>query len=160
VKHRTEAIDEKVFEYEPTDADTFESLPDGSYVRRIYSGVELREREQRGVDEFRAWLVETGKEAPLGMTDHHNFDLRFLNLSNYNNELAYKELWLNDKWMREHLAPLLEDPGKYLKLANSGAIYAYRRDKAMKPIIVMNIRKMLDLWMSYEEIEFLNDFVM
>ena len=53
----------------------------------------LTEDEQRGVDEFRAWLAETGKPIPLGMTDDHNFDLRFLNHSGYNHEVAYKELW-------------------------------------------------------------------
>jgi len=47
--------------------------------------------------------------------------------------------------MREHLVPLFEDPGKYLKLANTGAIYSYKRDKNYKPIIVFNIRKMIDV---------------
>ena len=46
LRFRTEEINEKVKAYEPTDADIYESLPDGSYVRRIYSGMELREREQ------------------------------------------------------------------------------------------------------------------
>jgi len=55
--------------------------------------VTLTEDEQRGVDEFRAWLAETAKPIPLGMTDDHNFDLRFLNHSGYNHELAYTELW-------------------------------------------------------------------
>ena len=62
--------------------------------------------------------------------------------------------------MREHLVPLFENPGKYLKFANQGAIYIYKRDKTMKPIIVMNIRKMIDINMQYDEIEILNDFVM
>jgi len=62
--------------------------------------------------------------------------------------------------MREHLVPLFENPGKYLKFANQGAIYSYKRDKTMKPIIVMNIRKMIDINMQYDEIEILNDFVM
>ena len=87
-------------------------------MRRIYSGMKLKEREQRGVDEFRAWLAETGRPVPLGMTDDHNFDLRFLNLSDYDHEVAYTELLQNDKWMREHLVPLFENPGKYLKFAN------------------------------------------
>ena len=45
LRFRTEEINEKVKAYEPTDADIYESLPDGSYVRRLYSGMELRERE-------------------------------------------------------------------------------------------------------------------
>ena len=118
VKFRAEEINEKVKAYEPTDRDIYENLANDVYMRRIYSGMKLREREQRGVEEFRAWLVETGKEIPLGMTDHHYFDLRFLNLSDYDHEIAYKELWLNDKWLRERIIPLFEDPGKYLKLAN------------------------------------------
>ena len=58
-------------------------------MRRIYSGMKLKEREQSGVDEFRAWLAETGRPVPLGMTDDHNFDLRFLNLSDYDHEVTY-----------------------------------------------------------------------
>ena len=81
-------------------------------------------------------------------------------MGDYDNELAYEELLTADKWLREHLVPLFEDPGKYLEFAQTGALYGYKRDIGMKPIIIMNIRKMIDIGLSYDEIETLNDLVM
>ena len=40
----------------PEDEDKFETIKDGSFVRRVYYKQQLREREQRGVNEFREWV--------------------------------------------------------------------------------------------------------
>ena len=76
---------------------------------------------------------------PRGLTDVHNFDLRSLyevlqyhrhehrSLETSQLQAAYDHLIDNDKWIRERLVPLLEDPGEALESCKKGVIYGYKR---------------------------------
>ena len=114
IKYRTQEISDEVMAFEPEEDDKFETISDGSYVRRVYYKQELRERERQGVDEFREWARANNKPVPEGMLDDHNYELRFLNLNNYNNEKALDEMIQNDAWMRESALARFEDPGERL----------------------------------------------
>ena len=50
--------------FEPNEEDKFETISNGSYVRRVYYKQQLREREQQGVDEFRQWAKANNKPVP------------------------------------------------------------------------------------------------
>ena len=80
------------------------------------------------------------------MNDGHNYDLRFLNLNDYDNAKAYQEMVENVEFMANTQIPLIEDPGTAGDLLKSGAVYGYRRatKMGMEPIIVLNIRHALD----------------
>ena len=80
------------------------------------------------------------------LNDGHNYDLRFLNLLDYDNVKAYREMLQNIEYIRDVQVPLMEDPGPVFDLIESGAIYGYKRGKLGKePIIILNVRKALDL---------------
>ena len=81
------------------------------------------------------------------MNDGHNYDLRFLNLIDYDNVKAYGEMLQNIEFIRDVQIPLMEDtPGPILDLVATGAIYGYKRAKSgMEPILIVNVRKALDL---------------
>ena len=64
------------------------------------------------------------------MNDGHNYDLRFLNLIDYDNVKAYGEMLQNIEFIRDVQIPLMEDPGPaILDLVATGAIYGYKRAK-------------------------------
>lgn len=84
---------------------------------------------------------------PLGfLNDGHNYDLRYLNLLNYDNVAAYREMQQNIDFVQNNQIPLLEDPGPVGDLIASGAMYGYKRatKMGMEPILILNIRKALD----------------
>ena len=94
------------------------------------------------------------------MLDDHNYELRFLNLNDYNNEKALEEMIQNDKWMRESALARFEDPGWTMDVAVKGALYGYRRDKNMNPIIYINARRALDNGFGSDGIFNCVDFLM
>ena len=51
-------MNDRVRAYTPTEEDLYFTIEDGRYVNRLYSGVKLREFEQKKVKEFRDWLTE------------------------------------------------------------------------------------------------------
>ena len=63
------------------------------------------------------------------VNDGHNYDLRFLNLIDYDNAKAYDEMLQNIEFIRDVQIPLMEDPGPILDLVATGAIYGYKRAK-------------------------------
>merc|ERR1712012_144829 len=69
------------------------------------------------------WVKEQGLSLPLGYADEHNVDDRFL---------------------REDIIDLFDSFEEIRPLIERGYIYVNGRDKYMRPIIVMNVRKMID----------------
>ena len=79
------------------------------------------------------------------LNDGHNYDLRFLNLLDYDNVKAYREMLQNIEYIRDVQVPMMEDPSSFFELIESGAIYGYKRAKLGKePITILNVRKALD----------------
>ena len=64
IKYRTQEISDEVMAFEPNEEDKFETISNGSYVRRVYYKQHLREREKQGVDEFRQWVKANNKPVP------------------------------------------------------------------------------------------------
>ena len=50
------------------------------------------------------------------------------------------------------------DPTPYLAHLNNGVFYGYKRDMGMRPIIVINVRRMIDTKMEVEELVSMGDF--
>ena len=65
----------------------------------------------------------------------------------------------NDKWIRERLVPRLQDPGRALESCKKGVIYGYKRTESMSPIIIMNLRKVVDNGIDYDEFDDLVEFL-
>ena len=65
------------------DDEIFFTIPDGRYVNKLYSGIQLRELEATKVDEFKKWAAEKELSIPLGFLDGHNMALKYLNTVNF-----------------------------------------------------------------------------
>ena len=66
-----------------SDDEIFFNIPDGRYVNKLYSGIQLREFEATKVDEFKLWAAEKELSIPLGFLDEHNIALKYLNTVNF-----------------------------------------------------------------------------
>ena len=159
IKLRTEDLNEKVLTFEPTQNDIIFKVPNGREARKIYYKQELTERETQGLEEFNAWISENNLPMPIGMIDEHNFALRFLSDNNYNNQFAYDKLLENDRFMKEELLPRFKNPERFIEIMNKGVMYGYKRDKQMRPIWIVNIRKLFDAGLTNEELIEAQDFL-
>ena len=63
-------------------------------------------------------------------------------------------------WLRETMLPLIENPGRIRDLLQMGAMYGYRRDKNMSPILILNVRLALDSGFLAPEIAQSSNFLM
>ena len=73
-------LNDLVREFVPTEQEIYLTLPDGRYVNAIYAGVQLREHERTQLRLFHEWISTSKKEElPLGFSDGHHEELRFLN---------------------------------------------------------------------------------
>jgi len=74
-------------------------------------------------------------------------------------QATYDNLIDNDKWLREKLVPRLENPGRALELCKKGVVYGYKRTKSMSPIIIINLRKVVDNGVKEDELDEIIDFL-
>ena len=50
------------------------------------------------------------------------------------------------------------DPTPYMNHLNNGVFYGYKRDISMRPVIILNIRRMIDTKMETEPLQKMGDF--
>ena len=127
--------------YEPTEEELFITVSNGDYQRVIFNGRPLREKEQRELENFRQWLKDNNLELPPGYDDENRFSLRFLQCLKWNYQATYDEIYRHREW-RGNL------PLNYDALAHDlelGVVYGAGRDKSNRPIIVCNVRRMMDV---------------
>jgi len=122
-------MNDSVLAYEPSDeAELFQTLSDGRYIRRIFK-TELRDEERQKLDDFRAWVTDSGRELPLGYADEHNYDLRYLTQSNWDMEKAYEVIIENERFLREEMLPILDNFEDIRPFIEEGLLYANGRDR-------------------------------
>ena len=71
-------INDEVRDYEPTLEDQFFIIPSGDYQRILFQGLDLREREETHLNDFRSFLQVKGLTLPEGYDDENRLVLRFL----------------------------------------------------------------------------------
>ena len=97
---------------------------------------------------------------PTGFTDEHNYDLKFLNTMNYNHEKVYDEILENERLINEEVIQTMNSYEQLRELIDKGIIYGYGRDRKMRPIIIVNFRKLVDNNVDVDEFFKLNDFIL
>ena len=71
-------MNSQVQAYAPTLEDTFFIIPTGDYQRLIFTNMELREREETHLNDFRNFLKLKNLSLPAGYDDENRVCLRFL----------------------------------------------------------------------------------
>lgn len=54
--------------------------------------------------------------------------------------------------MKDEMLPQFKNPEKIAEIMNMGFIYSYGRDRSMRPIWIVNCRKLLDSGLSNAEL--------
>ena len=97
---------------------------------------------------------------PTGFTDEHNYDLKFLNTMNYNHEKVYDEILENERLINEEVIQTMNSYETLRELIDKGILYGYGRDKKMRPIFIVNFRRLVDSAIEVDEFFKLNDYIM
>ena len=88
---------------------------------------------------------------PTGFTDEHNYDLRFLNTMSYNHEKVYAKILENERLINEEVIQTMNSYEKLRELIDKGILYGYGRDKKLRPIFIVNFRRLVDNNVGVEE---------
>ena len=82
---------------------------------------------------------------PAGYDDDLGMFLRYLQCEKYDCDKAMQEIIEHDEWQRKTFPINPEGAGgpSWYGLMNSGFIYVAKRDKKGRPIIVINVEKLI-----------------
>ena len=141
--------------FEPTLDDVFIILPSGDYQRMLFSGHELREREQTHMNDFREWLKTRELTLPDGYDDANMVVLRFLQGLKWDYQKTYDGIIEHSQWKKDLVISGYETFKQDLEL---GVLYGCRRDIKMHPIIIINVRRMIDSKIDLDRLVTMGDF--
>ena len=103
--------------------------------------MELREREETHLNDFRNFLTSKNLSLPAGYDDENRVCLRFLQGCKWDYQKSYDGIIEHAEWSSKVNVTNIDPVLNYL---NSGFLYAYKRDKNLRPIIIVNVRKIID----------------
>ena len=112
----------------------------------MFESVDLREREEEELDKFRDFCKENNITIPQGYDDEKRFVLRVLQGKKFKHDITAGEILSHAEW-KEKTYPLQYDPVK--QMLSEGVIYGHKRDKQMRPVIIVNCAKILEREVSF-----------
>jgi hypothetical protein len=146
---------DEVRAYEPTLEDQFFIIPSGDYQRLIFSELSLREREETHLNDFRNFLKAKDLTLPAGYDDETRNVLRFLQGLKWDYQRTYDEVCEHAEWRAKVNVTDITPVKAGLE---SGMLYAYKRDKNMRPIVVVNVRRVIEAKIDIEALIEVVDF--
>lgn len=135
--------------------DTFFIITSGDYQRLIFNGLPLREREETHLNDFRNFLKLKNLTLPPGYDDENRVVLRFLQGLHWDYQKSYDQILEHAEWAAK---VNISDITPFKDYLNAGFLYAYRRDKNMRPIIIVNVRKIIDSGIQIEPLVAVCDY--
>ena len=96
--------------------------------------MELREREESQIEAFREYCKENNIEIPAGYDDESRYILRILQGKKWKYDVCAQEIQAHSEW-KTATYPLQYDPVK--DILQQGIIYGFKRDKCMRPVIIV-----------------------
>jgi hypothetical protein len=128
-------------DFEPSSAQQFLSLKDGSYQRLIFTEIDLREKEETHLEQFREYCTQNQITIPEGYDDDNRFLLRILQGKKWKYDAAAAAVIEHNEWKVANM-PLQFEPLK--DMLNKGVIYGAGRDMQFRPVIIVNCVKILE----------------
>ena len=133
-------MNDEVKEYDADLEDIFFVIPSGDYQRIVFQGCDLREREETHLTDFRNFLKVKNLVLPEGYDDENRLVLRFLQGLKWDYQKTYDEILEHHTWrMSQDL-----DYEHFREDLELGVVYGVRRDKNMRPVVIINVRRMID----------------
>ena len=133
----------------------------GTKQRLIYAAPqELEEEEETPVEHFIEWLNQLNYQLPDEYWTEDRLLMRLLAAEKFDHAKALHHIIEHSRWLRETF-PVSYDPiGDIMK---SGFLYVSGRDYKYRPIVILNVRNMVDVEYPIEVINassaFFCDFV-
>mgnify|MGYP003952249347 CR=1 FL=1 len=90
------------------------------------------------------------QDLPPGYDDNERLVLRFLQGLKWDNYEAYHAILTHSEWQQEINKV---DPTPYIPTLNKGILYGMKRDRGQRPVIIANVRRMIDTSVEVEELQ-------
>lgn len=124
--------------FEPTKAEIFMSDSKGQTQRLIFTGLPLTEKEQTEWDKFLDHCGKNNLTIPEQYKQNDRMLLRYLQACRFDYTKAHAAIMTHDKWVVETKPHQM--PGDWaMPMLNSGFVYISKRDKMLRPVIVVNV---------------------
>ena len=107
--------------------------------------------------DFREWLKSRNLELPAGYDDENMMVLRFLQGLKWDYQLTYDEIIEHSKWKQELV---INDAAQFKDDLELGVLYGCKRDLKMHPIIIINVRRMIDSKIDIDRLVTMGDFLL
>lgn len=130
-----------VFTMEVKDSDIFITIPNKGSQRVIFTGTELTGEEEKHLQAFRQRVKDAKKTFPEWVDDKDRLVLRFLQGNGFDYDKTLKSLEEHIEWRIKSLPVESEE---IEELAKAGIIYFFGRDKRYRPVMHINVKKMVD----------------
>ena len=148
-------INDAVRSYEPRLEDQFFTLESGDYQRLIFINQKLRDKEENHLNDFRNFLKVKNLTLPAGYDDENRLVVRLLQKMHWDYQKTYDQINLHSQWLKNCNISNIEPVRPWLE---QGFMYGYMRDKSLRPIIIVNVRKLADSKISIDQIVETADF--
>lgn len=142
-------VNEEIEAFESTVNEEFMTIKTGEYQRLIFQNVELREKEEEQLEQFRQYCKDNNITIPEGYDDDKRFVLRVLQGKKWKHDITAQAIIAHNEW-KQATYPLRYDPVK--DMLCTGVIYGHKRDKMFRPIIIVNCAKILEMESQIESI--------
>ncbi|CDW82821.1 UNKNOWN [Stylonychia lemnae] len=127
--------------YQPKPEDIFITIKSGLQQRLIFSKPQvLTEKEEQELQGLRDLINSKGNQIPPGFDNDSRLVLRFLQGMKFNYEETEQALNDNYKWKTE-IFPI--NPSPFENYLQTGLLYAFKRDKGHRPIIIINVERLI-----------------
>jgi hypothetical protein len=94
---------------------------------------------------LRAHFARSGRQIPPGYDDESGMMLRYLQAEKFEYEQGMNAIFEHFNWLKKTfpMDPEAPESFKWYRLANLGFLYVAKRDKKNRPVLVMNVEKII-----------------
>ena len=137
-KFDSQLVPEEATTFEPKEIDFLIRKGDKTQ-RLIFDGdIPFSEEEKAEMDKFEAFLKKTGQTVPEQFT--YRFQYRYLQGEGYDPQKTVDALHAYKEYLETRITVTEEEA---LPILNSGMLYAYKRDLSFRPVVIINVRKVI-----------------
>jgi hypothetical protein len=133
-----------------SDEHSFITFPKIGSQRIIFGYVPLKPNETKAMEEFRKYAEDNHLVLPKWTDDDHRVLLRFLQGNNFVIKKTAESLLSHVHWRETEL---IINEALAKSLLPYGLIYFYGRDRMYRPVLILNIRKILDMKMPLDDVK-------
>jgi len=126
-------------------------------IRRIFAHVPLDPDEEMIMNEVRALMAKKGMEKPDWLDDHRRILLRLIECGHRKPKKVLKFIEQYAEWRTRQLPVPREEVAAPI---DAGCFYVHGRDRQFRPIVILDVRKLMQMGLTPEQTLRLNYFLL